>query len=101
MGFHLLLEDTAQPQRTDSIGTLSCVGVATVAQASVAAHELINEGIELIELCGGFGAAGTAAVIAAAAGRVPVGAVFYGLDASAGLQRLFASVPEIRTATSP
>lgn len=50
----------------------------------------MDGGVELIELCGGFGVVGLAAMTAAVSGRVPVGAVFYGVDASAGLQRLFA-----------
>ena len=53
------------------------------------AKKLADEGYQLIELCGGFGASGTAAVIEAVSHRVPVGAVSYGVEASAGLQRLF------------
>lgn len=89
--FIYLLDDSTQQPRSDTIGTMFCVGVANIADAAAVTNELIEQGIELIELCGGFGAAGLALVIAAAAGRVPVGAVFYGVEASAGLQRLFKS----------
>jgi hypothetical protein len=68
---------------------MTCVGVQRVENAPDAARKLLTEGVELIELCGGFGGAGLALVIAAVEGRIPVGAVFYGTDASAGLQRLF------------
>ena len=45
--------------------------------------------MKLIELCGGFSGAGLAAVVAAVDGSVPVGAVFYGVEARGGLQRVF------------
>ena len=94
-GFIYTLDDASEARRTDIIGTLVCVGVPSVADASDAARQLVAEGVELIELCGGFGGAGLATVISAVDGRVPVGAVFYGVDASAGLQRLFGSTLEL------
>jgi len=59
------------------------------AGATIHPHSHENDEVELIELCGGFGGAGLASIVAAVEGRIPVGAVFYGVDASAGLQRLF------------
>jgi predicted polyphosphate/ATP-dependent NAD kinase len=56
------------------------------------ARQLVADGVELIELCGGFGGAGLALVAAAVKQRVPVGAVFFGVDASAGLTRIFPNV---------
>ncbi len=88
-GFIYTLDDPSAESRVDTIGTLICVGIPSLAQASDAARRLVADGAELIELCGGFGGAGLAAVISAVDGRVPVGAVFYGVEASAGLQRLF------------
>ena len=87
--FIYTLDDPTEKARTDTIGTMVCVGIPKVDHAADVARRLVAEGVELIELCGGFGGAGLAAVIAAVEGRVPVGAVFYGVDASAGLQRLF------------
>jgi hypothetical protein len=87
--FFYTLDDSSDPTRIDRIGTLVCVGVPTVAAAPDIARKLVDEGVELIELCGGFGGAGLGAIVAAVNGRVPVGAVFFGTDASAGLQRLF------------
>ena len=92
-GFIYTLDDDSEAQRIDVIGTLVCVGVPSVADAPAVARQLLADGVEMIELCGGFGGAGLAAVISAVDGRVPVGAVFYSVDASAGLQRLFGSRP--------
>lgn len=99
-GFIYTLDDPTAAERLDTVGTLVCVGIGDISQAPAAARQLVADGAELIELCGGFGGAGLAAVIAAVEGRVPVGAVFYGVEASAGLQRLFGSSPG-RTAERP
>ena len=86
--FIYLLEPD-EPQRTDTLGALVSVGVRDIGEAVAAARQLVDDGVELIELCGGFGGAGLGAIVNAVHGKVPVGAVFYGVDASAGLQRLF------------
>ena len=92
-GFIYTLGDSSADARWDRVGKaaceLVCVGVASVDDAPAAARELIDDGVELIELCGAFGGPGLAAVLGAVAGRVPVGAVFYGGEAAAGLHRLF------------
>ena len=86
--FIYLLEPD-EPQRMDTLGALVSVGVRNVDEAAAVARQLVEEGVELIELCGGFGGEGLGVVVSAVQGKVPVGAVFYGVDASAGLQRLF------------
>lgn len=88
-GFIYTLDEPNAGTRSDTIGLLTCVGIQNIAEAPAIARQLVADGVELIELCGAFGGAGLGAVIAAVEGRVPVGAVFYGADASAGLQRLF------------
>lgn len=92
-GFIYTLGEGANgPERQELVAggcTLVCVGIPTVDGARAAARGLLDEGAELIELCGAFGANGLAAVLAEVDGVVPVGAVFYGGDAAAGLQRLF------------
>jgi predicted polyphosphate/ATP-dependent NAD kinase len=60
-----------------------------VRDAPAAARQLVDDGAELIELCGAFGSAGTAAVVEAVGDRVPVGGVYYGGEATAGLAALF------------
>jgi hypothetical protein len=54
---------------------LTVVGAADYAQAEAAARALAAEGIQAIELCGGFGTAGTARIARAVAGKAVVGAV--------------------------
>ena len=55
--------------------TLTVVGVADYAAAEVAARGLVAEGVVAIELCGGFGNAGTARIAASVGGNAVVGAV--------------------------
>jgi predicted polyphosphate/ATP-dependent NAD kinase len=87
--FIYTLDEPAATPRIDAIGSLTCVGVSSVSDAPGLARQLVEDGAELIELCGGFGGAGLSAVVSAVQGRVPVGAVFFGVEASAGLSRLF------------
>ena len=55
--------------------TLTVVGVADYAAAEAATRDLISQGVVAIELCGGFGHAGTARIAAATGGKAVVGAV--------------------------
>ena len=72
---------------------LTVVGVPDYRQAEAVTRALVAEGIVAIELCGGFGFAGTARIVEAAAGKAVVGAVRFdghpGLDGKSGDQ-LFA-----------
>lgn len=54
---------------------LTVVGVADYTAAEKAAQSLVDQGIKAIELCGGFGVAGTARIARAVAGKAAVGAV--------------------------
>ena len=91
-GFIYTLGDAGAPPRRDVIGSsacqLVCVGIPSVDDAVDAAKQLLEDGVQLIELCGAFEAKGLASVVAAA-GDVPVGAVFYGGEAAPALHRLF------------
>lgn len=87
--FIYTLDEPTNEPRIDKIDSLICVGVPSVSDAPRLARQLVEDGVELIELCGGFGGAGLAAVVSAVQGRVPVGAVFFGVDASSGLNRIF------------
>lgn len=71
--------------------TMLTIGVADPSQGPAAARELVAAGAQLIELCGAFGPAATAAVQQAVDRAVPVGAVSYAGDAVAGLHALFSS----------
>lgn len=92
-GFIYTLGGDAGDRRTDVVGSPGCVlvvvGVPSVDDAPAAARELVDDGVELIELCGAFGAPGTAAVVAAVGADVPVGGVLYGGEATPGLTALF------------
>jgi predicted polyphosphate/ATP-dependent NAD kinase len=87
--FMYTLDERASEPRIDTIGSLICIGVPSVSDAPSLARQVVEDGVELIELCGGFGGAGLAAIVSAVQGRVPVGAVFFGVDASSGLNRIF------------
>lgn len=74
--------------RSDGFTALM-VGVTTPDQAIGVAQRMCADGIELIELCGGFGPLWTAKVIEAVGGAVPVGSVGYGPESISGMARLF------------
>jgi len=93
-GFIYTLGDPGGAPRRDAIGTaaceLICIGIPSVDGAAAAVRSLVQEGVELIELCGAFEAKGLAAVVAETqSSGIPVGAVFYGGDAAPALHRLF------------
>ena len=62
----------------------SLVPVPDESAAASVALGLIDEGAELIELCGGFGLAEAARVVEAVDGRVPVGHVNFAVDSVTG-----------------
>lgn len=68
------------------------VGAATPAEGPAIARSLVADGVQLIELCGGFGPLWTSRVIEAIDGRVPVGSVAYGPEAVPGLHAIFGDV---------
>jgi len=51
------------------------VGVSSVDEAIVVAKELIENGIQLIELCGGFGESNASLIIDSVKSNVPIGFV--------------------------
>lgn len=59
------------------------------AAAAHVAAELVDDGAQLVELCGAFGAADVARVLEATGGRVPVGAAMYGMESLPKLVALF------------
>lgn len=62
---------------------LTVVGVPSYQKAEEVTGELVKQGISAIELCGGFGIEGTAAVKRAAGGKAVVGVVRF--DSHPGL----------------
>ncbi|NOR32685.1 MAG: hypothetical protein GQ539_16480 [Sulfitobacter sp.] len=67
---------------------LTVVGTANYADAEQVVQALVADGIQAIELCGGFGTSGTARMATAAAGKAAVGVVRFdnhpGLDGKSG-----------------
>jgi len=69
------------------------VAVPEQSAAAPVAVELVDGGVQLVELCGAFGPVWAARVIEAIGGRVPVGLVSYGPESVAGLAALVAPAP--------
>jgi Family of unknown function (DUF6506) len=66
------------------------IGVSEPSQGIAIAKQLVGEGVQLLELCGGFGPIWTARVIDAISGKIPVGSVGYGPEAIGPMHKLFA-----------
>ncbi|MBP2367547.1 DUF6506 family protein [Pseudonocardia parietis] len=85
----------ADPERDVTVvDTGSCrtvlVGMERPEQGVDAARELVEQhGVQLIELCGGFGPTWTARILDAIGHRVPVGAVAYGPESVDGVHEIF------------
>lgn len=68
---------------------MKVVGVQKPEQGIQAAKDMVAEGIELIELCGGFSPVWAGRIIEAIDYAVPVGVVAYGPESITGMHRLF------------
>jgi Family of unknown function (DUF6506) len=69
--------------------TTTIVAVPDRAAAVDVAVDLVEAGAQSIEVCGGLGPAVALEIIAATNGRVPVGAVTYGVESIHSLAALF------------
>ncbi|TJZ54393.1 hypothetical protein FCH28_14750 [Streptomyces piniterrae] len=65
------------------------VGVAKPEEGVEVARRLVGEGVQLIELCGGFGPVWAGRIIEAIDGAVPVGTVGYGPEAVDQVHAIF------------
>lgn len=63
---------------------LTVVATANYADAEQVARALVADGVVAIELCGGFGAAGTARIAKAVEGKAAVGAVRFDIHPGLG-----------------
>jgi hypothetical protein len=73
---------------------MKVVGVREPSEGIAAAKQMLAEGIQLIELCGGFSPVWAGKVIEAVEYKVPVGVVAYGPESIESMYKLFAkSVP--------
>ncbi len=71
--------------RTPQVELLSVAAKDYEAAAGLAA-DLVKEGIQAIELCGGFGNAGVARIVEAVEGKIPVGVVRFDIHPGLGNQ---------------
>lgn len=69
---------------------MMAIGVSVASDGPAAARMLVDDGAQLIELCGAFGPVWTAKVIEAIDAKIPVGFVGYGPEAITPMHRLFA-----------
>ncbi len=82
--------DSAKDRETTKTPSveLTAIGVKDYADAAAVAAELYKAGYGALELCGGFGHKGTAMVVDAVEGKIPVGVVRFdihpGLDNQSG-----------------
>jgi hypothetical protein len=69
--------------------TMIAVGVARAEQGVEVAKQLVADGVQLLELCGGFGPVWTGKIIEAIGGAIPVGSVGYGPESIDQMFALF------------
>jgi hypothetical protein len=70
--------------------SITIVGNKDIDEAANTAKKLAKEeGIQLIELCGGFGPVGTAKILEAVGDEIPVASVSYSLGIAAKAAELF------------
>ena len=88
-GFIVTGDNFEQYQGTDAF-RMKVVGVRTAEQGIEVAQKMVSEGVQLIELCGGFSPVWAGKVIEAIDYAVPVGVVAYGPEAIDKMHALFA-----------
>ena len=88
-GFIVTGGSFVQYQGTDQF-SMKVVGVGNASEGPEVAKAMVAEGIQLIELCGGFSPVWAGKVIEAVEYKVPVGVVAYGPESIDGMFHLFA-----------
>jgi Family of unknown function (DUF6506) len=88
-GFIVTGDRFVQYQGTEKF-SMKVVGVRHPEEGIAAAKEMLTEGIQLIELCGGFSPVWAGKIIEAIDYAVPVGVVAYGPESIDAMHRLFA-----------
>lgn len=87
-GFIVTGDRFVQHQGTDKF-QMKVVGVASPSEGIEVAQAMVQEGIQLIELCGGFSPVWAGKIIEAIGYAVPVGVVAYGPESIDAMHRLF------------
>jgi hypothetical protein len=88
-GFIVTGDDFEQEQGTEKF-RMKVVGVRHPQQGVEVAKKMVAEGVQLIELCGGFGPVWAGKIIEAIDYAVPVGVVAYGPESIDAMHALFA-----------
>ena len=88
-GFIVTGDQFEQVQGTDKFN-MKVVGVTHPEQGIDVARAMVAEGIQLIELCGGFSPVWAGKIIEAIEYAVPVGVVAYGPESIDAMHALFA-----------
>ena len=69
--------------------TMKVIGVKQASEGIAAAKKLVSQGVQLIELCGGFGPVWTGKIIESIDHVIPVGSVNYGPESIDAMYYLF------------
>jgi Family of unknown function (DUF6506) len=88
-GFIVTGDTFVQHQGTEKF-SMKVVGVTEASLGIQAAQDMVAEGIQLIELCGGFSPVWAGKIIEAIEYKVPVGVVAYGPESINAMFHLFA-----------
>lgn len=88
-GFIVTGDNFVQYQGTEKF-SMKVVGVDNASKGPEVAKVMLAEGIQLIELCGGFSPAWAGKVLEAVEYKIPVGVVAYGPESIEGMFHLFA-----------
>ena len=88
-GFIVTGDNFVQTQGTEKF-FMKVVGVSAPAEGIEVAKTMVAEGIQLIELCGGFSPVWAGKIIEAIDYKVPVGVVAYGPESIDSMYALFA-----------
>lgn len=87
-GFIVTGDNFSQLQGTSTF-SMKVVGVKSPEQGIEVAKQMVAEGIQLIELCGGFSPVWAGKIIEAIDYAVPVGVVAYGPESIDSMHALF------------
>jgi len=69
--------------------SVAIVGVRDFDQAADIAKSLVEDGVQFIDLCSGYGPVGAAKVIEAVGDKIPVSAACFGIESTAKAAALF------------
>ena len=89
-GFIVTGDNFVQTQGTEKF-FMKVVGVSSPAEGIDVAKAMVAEGVQLIELCGGFSPVWAGKIIEAIEYKVPVGVVAYGPESIDSMYALFAN----------